>query len=125
MLIRIRTDNFVNASPALTGRAEATIRDSVERFADRLTRVEAFLKDENATKGGERDKTCTLEARLAGLDPIATTHSAPTLDLAIEGAAEKLARAMERAVARAEKPAAGVRSATGSTDAPDAPGSVE
>ncbi len=105
MLIQIRTDNSIQASAALNQRAEATIRDSVARFADRLTRVEAYLKDDNSLKGGERDKTCTLEARLAGLEPIAVTHSAPSLDLAIDGAAEKLERAMERAVARAAKPA--------------------
>lgn len=114
MLIQIRTDNSITASPELTARAEATIRGGVDRFADRLTRVEAFLKDDNSeVKGGAKDKVCTLEARLAGLDPIAVNHAAPELDLAIDGAVEKLERAMERAIARSQKPAAG---ATGSTE---------
>jgi hypothetical protein len=36
-----------------------------------------------------------LEARLTGLQPIAVTHEAASLRLAIEGAAEKLKHALE------------------------------
>jgi ribosome-associated translation inhibitor RaiA len=41
-----------------------------------------------------------LEARLAGLEPMAVSHQAATLPQAIDGAAKKLARALERTLER-------------------------
>ena len=41
-----------------------------------------------------------LEARLNGLQPIAVTHMAESMQLAIEGAAEKLEHAIGRTLGR-------------------------
>ena len=103
MLVQVSTDNHVHGSAALTERVEGMVTGALERYADRITRVEVFLKDGNAHKHGARDKECSMEARLGGLNPIAVTHSAPSVELAIEGAMTKLDRALERATARAAK----------------------
>jgi hypothetical protein len=41
-----------------------------------------------------------MEARVGGVKPIAVKHQAPTLLEAIEGAADKLERAVEHSLAR-------------------------
>jgi hypothetical protein len=73
---------------------------TVGRFADQITRVEVHLSDENSQKGGDEDKRCLLEARLAGLQPMAVSHQAATLPQAIDGAATKLAKALESTLGR-------------------------
>ena len=41
-----------------------------------------------------------MEARLEGRQPIAATHQAATLDLAIDGASDKVARMIESTIGR-------------------------
>ena len=43
---------------------------------------------------------CVMEARLEGRQPAAVTHQAATLDNAIKGAADKLARLIESTLGR-------------------------
>ena len=95
MQVQLNTDRHIEAHDELAQQVEAVIEGTVGRFADRITRVEVHLSDENSHKGGGNDKRCLLEARLAGLQPIAVSHQAATLPQAIDGAAKKLARAIE------------------------------
>jgi len=84
---------------------EERVREEVERaldrFADRITRVEVFLQDVNAGKGGD-DKQCTLEARPRGLDPVAAEHMAAVAMEAVTGAAGKLERMLNTRFGRLE-----------------------
>ncbi len=73
----------------------------LERFADRLTRVDVFLHDENSGKGGV-DKRCVLEARPRGLDPIAAEDQAEEAHEAVTGAVGKLERMLDHRFGRIE-----------------------
>lgn len=103
MLIQINTDNHIEGSTDLTARTEPVIAAALARHADRVTRIEAYFKDRNSHKGGAVDKECTLEARVAGLEPIAVSDLAPTLEVALDGALDKLLSAIEHTTARAGK----------------------
>jgi len=103
MQILVNSNESVSSSESASGRVESMIADALERYADRITRVEVHLSDENAEKGGQRDKRCMIEARLGGLKPIAVTHTAATMPLAIAGATEKLERALESTLGKLEK----------------------
>ena len=81
------------------GGVEAAIAQSLERFAGRLTRVEVYLKDVNADKGGI-DKHCLLEARPRGLDPVTAGHQAGSSLDAVTGAVGKLERVLEHRLGR-------------------------
>lgn len=70
------------------------VEKGLARFADRLTRVEVFVKDVNASKGGV-DKHCSIESRPRGLDPVAVDHDAETVHEAVQGAVGKMQRALE------------------------------
>jgi ribosome-associated translation inhibitor RaiA len=94
MQILVNSDHNIRGSESVTERVEGIVADSLDRFAGRITRIEVHLGDVNGHKLGERDKRCMMEARLAGLKPIAVSHQAPTLLEAIDAAAEKLERAI-------------------------------
>ena len=100
MQIHINTDHNLKVHESEAGQLRAIVQDVIGRFADHITRVEMHLSDENASKRSEDDKRCLLEARPEGRNPVAVSHQASTLILAVEGAAEKLARAMDSDIGR-------------------------
>lgn len=103
MQIQLTTDNHIRGSEGLRRHAEQIISDSLGRFSERITRVEAHLSDQNSSsKIAENDKKCVMEARLAGLQPITVTHLADTVEQALSGAADKLEQTLERTLGRLE-----------------------
>ncbi|NLG75735.1 MAG: hypothetical protein GX535_05830 [Xanthomonadaceae bacterium] len=100
MQIHVNTDRHIRGGGNLQERVQAMVRDAVSHLSDRITRIEVHLSDENSEKSGDKDKRCMLEARVGGLRPIAVTHQAETLALAIDGAAEKLERTLESTLGR-------------------------
>lgn len=104
MQIQINTDHSIEGNAELVQQVEAVLHDELERFADEITRVEVHISDDNSEKkfGGD-DKRCLLEARLAGLKPIVASHSAGTVELAVNGAVERLKRALESSVGKRDK----------------------
>ena len=40
---------------------------SFEKFADKISRIEVHLLDENGQKGGGDDKICTIDVKLSGM----------------------------------------------------------
>jgi hypothetical protein len=100
MQIQINTDHNLKVHESESGQLRAIVQDVIGRFADHITRVEMHLSDENASKRSDDDKRCLLEARPEGRNPVAVSHQASTLILAVEGAAEKLARALDSDIGR-------------------------
>jgi len=98
MQVLVNSDHNITGDESLKARVEAIVADSIERFEERITRVEAFLSDANSSsKHGARDKRCVLEARIAGAQSVVASNEAPTVLEAIEGAADKLERVLEHA----------------------------
>jgi ribosome-associated translation inhibitor RaiA len=100
MQVQTNTDASINGSERLSAEVEAAVVDALGRFADRVTRVEVHLSDENMRKGGADDKRCVMEARVEGRSPTAVSHKAATVEEAITGAAAKLARSLDSALGR-------------------------
>jgi ribosome-associated translation inhibitor RaiA len=98
MQIQINTQDTAGDAD-FTGRVEAAIASGLERFAAQLTRVEVHLGDVNAGKAGPADKRCMIEARPTNHRPVAVTHQAATIPLAIDGAVDKARRALDKALA--------------------------
>jgi ribosome-associated translation inhibitor RaiA len=95
MRVLVNSDNSVNIPSELAGEIAEAIEKAMRLFADDITRVEVHLGDVNAERGGAADKRCMLEARLAGLKPIAVDHHASTLQQAFSGALAKLQRNLQ------------------------------
>ncbi len=100
MKIQLNTDVHIDGTEALAAHVAATVEQALERFSDHVTRVEVHLSDENGDKSGQQDHRCMLEARLEGRQPVAVTDHAATLEQAVHGAAQKLARLLDSALGR-------------------------
>ena len=96
MQVQVHTDNHVNGSAGLTAHVESVVTGALDRFGNRVTRVEVHIGDENGHKGGEHDKRCAMEARLSGLQPIAVTGQGAIVEAAISAAVDKLVRTIDR-----------------------------
>ena len=94
MQVQVNTDKHIQGGERLTLWVKTEVVSKLNRFGDHITRVEAHLSDEGSHKSGGADKKCVLEARPAGLHPLAVTHLAATLEQAVHGATEKLERVL-------------------------------
>jgi ribosome-associated translation inhibitor RaiA len=100
MQIQINTDSNIEGREELASHVKGVVESALQRFSDRITRVEVHLSDQNAHKSGQDDKRCMMEARIEGRQPTSVTHTAATLDQAIDGSAEKLKRSIESTLER-------------------------
>ncbi|MCB1166570.1 MAG: HPF/RaiA family ribosome-associated protein [Leptospiraceae bacterium] len=100
MHVEINTDNHIEGKEGLLTHVEDVVRKSMSHFSGQVTRVEVFLKDENAAKAGPQDKKCTMEARISSHQPLAVSYEADNLHTAIDGAADKLKRAVEHTLGK-------------------------
>jgi hypothetical protein len=99
--VQVNTGHFIDGNVALATEVEATVTAVLAHFAERLTRVEVHISDENSDKkSGARDKRCVVESRPRGLQPIVVSHQAAEVSQAVDGAAEKMKHALESAFGR-------------------------
>lgn len=96
MQFQFNSDSSVMGTANVAERIEASVRQKLARFEDRLTRLEVHVSDENARKGGADDKTCTIEARPRGGKPIGVSAQAEKVDDAARKAATTLAQRLQR-----------------------------
>jgi ribosome-associated translation inhibitor RaiA len=97
--IEIETAEGVEHSTALEEHVHKAAGRLDRRFGDRITRMEVFFKDVRPGKGGV-DKSCTLELRLGGMDPVVVETLNENVYDAVRDAVEKLERAVEKRVGR-------------------------
>ena len=100
MLIQVNRDNQLTPSEAPTEQIEEIVSGRLSRVADRLTRVEVHVGDVNASKGGTRDKKCSVELRPENLKPVAGTAEAPTVEAAVRAATDKALHAYDNVVGK-------------------------
>jgi ribosome-associated translation inhibitor RaiA len=97
MQVQVNHDNHVHIGEEVSSRLAGVVAGALAHFGDRITSVAMHLGGEH---GGDAEKRCMLEARLANYPPVAVTHLAETLQLAIDGALEKLDHALTRRLGR-------------------------
>lgn len=102
MQIQVNHGNHLRLGSDVERRFADIIRDTLNRFGDRITRVEMHLSDENARKHGNSDKRCLLEVRMANLQPVAVSHLAESWQLAFDGALEKVEHALNHTLGKLE-----------------------
>lgn len=104
MQIQLNTDRHIAGGEELRVKVEDVLTRAVERFSDRLTRLEVHIADVNSeVRSGPDDIRCTMEARMAGHRPVSVTNNAANVDLAVAGAADKLRTKLTRIVDRKQK----------------------
>lgn len=98
MQVLLNTDPHTDGRQSMAEYLEATVKEALGHYGERITRVEAHLSDANGPAKANTDEIhCTLEARLVGLEPVVVTDRAGTAHQAIHGAVVKLERAVSSA----------------------------
>jgi ribosome-associated translation inhibitor RaiA len=100
MQIQFNTDKNVTGNEELITLSRSLIKKELNRYSQQITRVEIHFSDEDGNKDGFNDKRCMVEARLAGMQPIAVTNQANTHDQAFLGAIDKLKTSLEKITGR-------------------------
>lgn len=98
MQVQVNINHHVPGGESLVDYVESVMKSALEHYQEDITRVEAHLSDENAHKGGDHDMRCTVEVRIRGMQPIAITHHDDTMNAAIDGAADRLERAVRKTI---------------------------
>ena len=123
MQVLLNTDHHVDGRQEMADHLSTVVKEALHRFGDHITRVEAHLSDANSQAKATPDEIhCTLEARVAGQEPVVVKDHAATAHQAINGAVGKLKRAVTTAFEKHDPRRAGtsVRDEL-ALDAPDAP----
>jgi hypothetical protein len=100
MQIQVNGDNQIHAREKLAAQVEEVVGGALQRFGERISRVEVHLTDENHLKNGQAEKKCLIEAHITGHASTAVSHHAHTLEQAVGGAAHKLERAIDHTLGR-------------------------
>jgi ribosome-associated translation inhibitor RaiA len=100
MQIQFNTDKNITGNEELIASSTTLISEELSRFSQQITRVEVHFSDEDGNKDGFNDKRCMIEARLAGMKPIAVTDHANTHELAVSGAIDKLKTSLNKITGR-------------------------
>ena len=84
----------VEGSDALAEHVTQAVEAALERFVDRITRVEVHLRDDKQKRSGPDDKRCLIEARPAGDAPLAVEARAGDIYEAVKACTSRLERAV-------------------------------
>ena len=103
MQVQVNTSNGIENKDTLERWASDFLNDALARFGQDITRIEVQLRDTNSSKSGPHDKRCTLEARIAGYDPVAATHHAPSQDEAFRGATQRLINLLDHTLGKLDR----------------------
>jgi hypothetical protein len=107
MQVLVNCDDGVLCDADLMLRIEGVITGTLDRFSDRVFRVEAHLVDLGSSQPGDRNMICRLEARIAGATSVVARHAATTLAEAIHYAADQLERFVAREIRLVDQALAG------------------
>lgn len=102
MTIQINTDKSIDVEERHQEYFSTQISEALDRFEEHITRIEVHLKDENGKKDGVNDKTCVLEARLKGKQPIAVTTEADSVEKAVSNALDKMKVALTTVIGKSQ-----------------------
>jgi len=102
MQVQVHTDDHIQGGESLSQWIQDEAKTRLARFADTVTRVEAFLTDVDAGKSGTNDKRCRLEARIAGRPAVSVTADADKLAAAFTEAVNKLTRVLDSELGKAK-----------------------
>jgi len=101
VIIQLNTDANISGTEELASQVAAAVNGSLGHLSQHITRVEVHLSDTNSgEKTGPSDKRCLMEARPAGHQPVVASDAAPTVAQAVDGAADKLRRSLEKLLGR-------------------------
>lgn len=90
MKVQFNTDKNIHGTEQLESVVSEKINHDLKHYADKISRVEVHLSDQNAEKAGPDDVQCKLEARVEGLQPMIVTSANESKERAVDDAVDKM-----------------------------------
>ncbi len=90
MKIQFNTDKNIEGRAVLETYVSEKISSSLKHFADKITRIEVHLSDQNGDKGGTDDIQCKMEARIEGIQPVMVVSKNASKEKALDEAVGKM-----------------------------------
>ena len=91
MQVQVNSDNAVKIGADAIADTETRVRERLDRFASRLTRVEVHLRDHDGPDTQTEDGLeAMIEVRPAGQQPLSASHRARRVEEAVTGALSKV-----------------------------------
>lgn len=91
MKVEVSIDTYAADRNGVMAAIAMEVENGLKHYDARLTRVEVHMRDINGPRSGI-DHRCALEARPAGLAPLAVTHEAESVNEALKGAIGKMSK---------------------------------
>lgn len=103
MQILLHSDPHIDGGQRMTEHFATVAKAAMERYGERVSRVEAHLSDVHTQARTSDDNIhCTLEAHLVGHAAVVVKEQAGSAHQAIDGAVRKLQRAVGTEIAKHE-----------------------
>ena len=90
MKLQFNTDKNIQGTESLKTIVSEKINHGLKHFADKITRIEVHLSDQNADKTGPEDIQCKIEARVEGMQPIMVVSINDSKEKAVDDAVDKM-----------------------------------
>ena len=90
MIIQFNSDKNITGKAKFVTPIINLISTKLNIFSDEISRVEVHLTNEDCEIDNPMDKRCMMEARFAGMQPVAVTNMAETHEKAVGGAVDLL-----------------------------------
>ena len=90
MIVQFNTDKNIQGKENLEKFVSEKSKRVLKHYTNKITRIEVFLSDQNADKGGADDIQCKIEARIEGVQPVLVASRSATKEEALEEALNKM-----------------------------------
>ncbi len=100
MKILINSDSSIAMDAKLAKLIMGEATELLDRFSDRLTRVEIHLTDIDRGKTGKVDKRCLVEVRAARAKPLVASAQTKEVETAVNQALRKMVRALDTSLGK-------------------------
>jgi ribosomal subunit interface protein len=100
MIIQVNTDKNIDGSQNAKAYVTEKIEAGMKHYADKITRVEVHLSDQNADKEGPDDIQCRIEARIEGQQPVLVESKDETMHKALGEAIDKMQAVMRTVIGK-------------------------
>jgi len=100
MKIQFNTDKNIQGTENLEAFVSESINSKLKRFADKISRIEVHLSDQNSQKESTDDIQCKIEARIEGLQPILAIGKSNTKEKAFNDAINKMKAALDTVIGK-------------------------
>jgi ribosomal subunit interface protein len=103
MTIQVNTDKNIEGSENMEVYFTEKIESGLKHFADKITRAEVHLSDQNADRNGTDDIQCRIEVRVEGQQPVMAESKADTHEKALSGAVDKMQAILRKIIGKMQE----------------------